>query len=285
MTRPTTKLLLAGLLAAAILGFGGVGTASAAIRTYLVKYDGGLSETYSAEDTTAFDVQRAGLSGCDYSQHGDIQVSWTDVWRLKAKVQQRTAHVHVVKVTRVSGPFSKRHPGDSEITGVNSNEGSNTQCSDTNRAGTFDCTAEAVHESLTGNLKVEQDPYVKKLLLLQVPAFSRLKAAYSGEAPAGFGCAQSVGTNAAPGGFISADVAGGIDGFADPALEKPDLARLRVHKTLHVGDMTLPDDKDWLDPLFPSKGDNCALNGDGQDESCSFGQTNRAAELTIKRVG
>jgi hypothetical protein len=284
MIRPPTKLLLAGLLASALLAGPGTVSADAVVRTYTITFAGGVGEIYSASDSTAFDIQRSGYAGCDYSQQGDIQVSWRNVWRLRARVQPRTAHVHVLKVKKISGPFDKHHPGDSEITGVNSNEGSSTQCSDGNRAGTIDCTAESVRPSEHSLLKVGQDPSAAKELLLTAPAFSDVDASYSGQAPSGLGCARSVGNNLLPGGFIGIDMDIGL-GNAALSLKKSELARLPRHRTLHVGELTFPDDKDWAYPAFPQQGESCAIAGDGMDETCSYGRNSRLAELTIRRAG
>jgi hypothetical protein len=283
MTRPTTKLLLAGLIAAAFLATSGVGTAGAVIRNYSITFSGGVAEAYTASDGTAFDIQRAGYVGCDYSQNGDLTVHFKSVWHMKADVKPRTAHVHVLKIKRVSGPFDSHHPGDSEISGQNSDEGPSTQCSDGNRAGSYDCTAEAVRPFERDKPTVTVDPVKPKTDVLSLPAFSGVRASYSGQAPSGFGCASTLGTNLLPGGFVSADF---LTSPADITVSygHAQLTKLHGKQKLHDPSLVFPESDTW-DVGFAATGDDCALHGDGQDEVCNYTATTRAGVITVKRIG
>jgi hypothetical protein len=282
MTRPTTKLLLAGLIAAAFLATAGAGTAGAVIRTYSITFSGGVAEAYSASDSTAFDIQRAGYSGCDYTQHGDLTVFWRSVWHLRANVHPRTGHFQVLKIKRASGPFDKSHRGESEISGENTNESPSSSCSDGNRAGTYDCTAETVRPTELTPAKVTPDPSEPKTDVLELPAFSGVRASYSGKSPSGLTCANSIGSNLFPGGFIAQDFA-----------ESGDIT-VRYRHSLLVGlhgkkkiESTIrhPESHAWdVDP-WVQQGESCALNEHGEDEVCSYTAVTRGGTIAFRRIG
>ena len=280
MIRPPTKLLLAGLIAAAILA-GFAGSASAEVRNYNVTYVGHIYDSYRASDSTAFDIQRAGYAGCDYKQTGNILVEWTSVWRLTANVQPRSGRVRVLGVKKVSGPFDKKRSGLSGIGGTNSNEGMSTQCSDSHHAGKIDCTSHDIRPAERFPLKARQSQKEPKDLELQVPGFSSVHATYTGTAPSGFSCARSVGSNSVPGGFVDSDL---FSLFGDLKVSFPieDLAGLGKRETMRVGDPGLGSE-DWLDPFFPRQGQSCALTGEN-DETCTYGITGRGGAVKIGRV-
>ena len=252
-------------------------------RVYEMVFDGGFNEAYTASDSTAFDIQRAGLVGCDFHQHGDFLVFWRSVWRISATVHPRSGHISIDDVGRTAGPANPKEPGDSEIDGANSNEGAGSQCSEEELAGTYECNAEALVPSDHFEPEFAPDPDKPRAFLLKVPGFATATASYSGKAPANYGCAESVGSDAIPGGFIGIDLAG-ADGDAVWQLNHLDLARLKKKKKVEDQDVALPEDRDWSISAIPKKGSSCALREEESHETCIYDEANRAAELFIRRV-
>jgi hypothetical protein len=183
----------------------------------------------------------------------------------------------------ISGPKYKKHPGDSEISGKTSNSSGNTQCSSAGLAGSYDCTAEAVTPTSVSLPLFEP---AKKGLTITTDGFVGRAAKYSGKSPPKLSCGKAIGSNAAPGGLISADFTGEYS-FSTHLLRDAQIVALKVKEALRAEDLTKPHGQGWLADM-PMPDDDCLLIGQVAPAICSYDSgrsaPNRSALEIVKRV-
>jgi len=264
-------------------------TTRTSTRTFLLTWTGTEALSYDASDSTPFDIQRAGYSGCQYTQQGNTRVDWRDVWRLTAvaKVGKHFGHLKFVGAKHISGPVDPHGDTSSQISGSNSDASTSTECTDSGRAGAFNCTAESVkpHQvHATGHL-LDPDPKIPSTEDVFVDGFAGASASYSGQQPSPqWTCAGNIGTNTSPGGFVGKDF-GGLysDGFF--RISAATILALKRGRTYEDKSAILPDSKSWLFHAFASPGDSCAPTND-TDGVCTYTKlgTNRDGELFLKRI-
>jgi hypothetical protein len=264
-------------------------TTRTSTRTFLLTWTGTEALSYDASDSTPFDIQRAGYSGCKYTQQGNTRVDWRDVWRLTvvAKIGKHFGHLKFVAAKRVSGPVDPKGDTSSQISGSNTDSGTTTECSDSGRAGAFNCTAESVkpHPPHVFGHLLDPDPKIPSTEDVYPDGFSSPSASYTGQQPSGqWTCAGNIGRNAFPGGFVSGDF-GGLysDGFF--RISAATILALKRGRTYEDKSAILPDSKSWLFHAFASPGDSCVPTSD-TDGACTYTKlgTNRVGELFLKRI-
>ncbi len=270
----------------------GVASASASrggsTRVYKMGFLGALIASYSASDDTAFDIQRGAFVGCTYSEQGDTKVGWQDVWKVTAVVHPKSGHVHIKKLRYVQGPGDRRVSGTSEISGkaADAPGDDRAQCSSSRRAGSWDCTAEAVTPRLfTSRRKFlptfETSEDHAKAWDIHLPAFEGSQASYDGEHPKALPCDSVLGNNESPGGFVATEALWGYLGDATVFLTHEQLIALR-RGTLE-SNVIGNHNAGWSFEDYPLGGDTC--NDDPEeDEVCTYDHTFRNARVIIKRL-
>jgi len=262
---------------------------AASTRVFSLTWEGVQSEAYQASDSTPFDEQRAGWQGCIYSEKGDFYVPWRNIWRVAAVV--RSGHVSIKSVTRLSGPVWRGSWGYSEIKGERSAPpppADQSFCGPGN-AGTFDCNAyhKVAPLPLAYGAKITDDKHVSNALDAVLPGFLDASASYSGPSPSRFTCAQSIGTDTFPGGFISKDFYP-LYSDADILLRDETITTLKFGQHLKQNYTTRS--IAWTNTHFPSAGDSCKLVSPDKapnDESCRYvgvGENSRIGTLIVQRT-
>jgi hypothetical protein len=277
----TASVMLVGTAQASEGGALSGASAQGPMRLYKLVYEGHLTLSYTASDKGPA-VNPFDLEGCAYKQAGDITVYWRSAWQIQANVYPRTGHVQVHGITRLSGPTDPSEPGDSEISGKNSNAGSSNYCAATHKTGLYDCTTEVVkpfHPNFqTSNPVFDPDPDHPKSFLVHLSGFDHVRADYSGQAPSGYQCPTEAGSDAYPGGQVGGELSmnfGDID-FVLAHDVLVDLGR----GTPMVGVVGSSSDAHWVINNFPAPGASCAS---GSTEVCTYKEAERASRITITR--
>lgn len=260
-------------------------SAAASTRTFDLTFEGGQQADYTAADSTPFDIQRAGYSGCTYSQTGETDMNWWNAWKVTAKVNGD--HVKITNVKHTKGPSriggGIHTDGSSQIKGSNGDASPSTQCSGSGRAGGYNCNATKLTVTLGHHAaRFAHDPKAKNAFLVTVPGFDDASASYSGKAPSQFTCKKSLGTNLFPGGFVW-DAFGGTN-YAQVKMSEKDIASLKDHNPTQdqISEPLTNKSPDWLVPP-PDPGSSCTVVGD-TDGTCRYTKSLHGAQFIFRRV-
>jgi hypothetical protein len=285
-TRPRTALAVWSSAALVLLAFASMPTSAAAsTRTFKLIFEGGQQADYTAADSTPFDIQRAGYSGCTYSQKGETEMNWWNAWKVTAKVNGD--HVKITNVKHTEGPSQIgggiHTDGSSQIKGSNGDASPSTQCSGSGRAGAYNCNATKLTVKLGHHAaRFAHDPNAKNAFLVTVPGFDDASASYSGNAPSKFTCKNNLGTNLFPGGFVS-DAFGGTN-YAQVKMSEKDIASLKDHDPTQdrITEALTNKSPDWL-LAPPDPGSSCAVASD-TDGTCHYTKSLHGAQFIFRRV-
>jgi hypothetical protein len=90
------------------------------------------------------------------------------------------------------------------------------------------------------------DQNVPDAIEAYLPGYSAIGASYGGQSPRSFTCANAIGTNLLPGGFVGDDFEGGILSTADLILRGDQIAKLGVGEKLErtYGNHPISNDRD-----------------------------------------